>query len=79
MLTCWSTSHFHRPASYAPQDYTNEFGTVVQAIANDAAIQTRNNLVGPNIASGAWQPQDVWDTGFITQYASALGALSVEQ
>ena len=74
-----SDSHFHRPLTYSPQDYTNEFGIVVQAIATDPNIRIRDNLLGPNIASGPWQPQQVWDTGFTTDYVAALGALSVEQ
>lgn len=71
--------HQHRPADYDAQDYADEFGLVVQAIAQDPNIPVRNDLIGPSVASGPWKPEDVWNTGFITTYADALGALAVEQ
>ena len=74
-----SIRHLHRAPTYGPSDYAGEFGVVVQAIAQDPLIPTRNNLIGPSIASGPWKPEDVWATGFITTYADELGALAVEQ
>ncbi|KAI0087487.1 glycoside hydrolase superfamily [Irpex rosettiformis] len=71
-------SHSHRPSTYSPADYNTEFGTVVQAIAQNPEIKTRNNLIGPSVASGPWSPEDVWNTGFIEDHASALSALAVE-
>ena len=71
--------HEHRPPDYSPQNYTDEFGVVVQAIAQDSLIPTRNNLIGPSVASGPWTPEDVWNTGFITTYSDVLSALAVEQ
>ncbi|OBZ69575.1 Beta-glucuronidase [Grifola frondosa] len=70
-------SHGHRPATYGPFDYFGEFGVVVDAINNDPKIPVRNNLIGPSV-SGNWKPEDVWNTGFIPQYNSSLGMLSVE-
>ncbi|GJE89064.1 glycoside hydrolase family 79 protein [Phanerochaete sordida] len=71
-------THKARALTYSQQDYFNEFGTVVQAIANDAQIPTRNNLVAPSVNSGPWSPESVWDTGFVGAYSGALGALAVE-
>lgn len=71
-------THGSRPPTYSQQDYFNEFGTVVQAIANDPQIPTRNNLVAPSVNSGPWSPESVWDTGFVSAYSGALGALAVE-
>lgn len=71
-------SHGHRPSDYDPADYTEEFGLVIQAIGNDSLVSTRNNLIGPSV-SGTWSPEQVWDTGFITDYSADLLALSVEQ
>ncbi|KAH9942088.1 glycoside hydrolase family 79 protein [Amylocystis lapponica] len=71
-------NHGHRPVGYTPQDYSNEFGVMVNAVAADANIPVHNNLLGPGV-SGTWTPEDVWSTGFITTYASSLGALVVER
>lgn len=47
---------------------------------NDTSIQVVNGkLIGPNIATGDWTPEMVWDTGFIPSYSSSLAALAVEQ
>lgn len=35
--------------------------------------------MGPNIASADWQPEQVWDTGFIDAYTANLAYLAVEQ
>lgn len=51
----------------------------MQAIAQNSNIKTQDNLIGPSVASGPWSPEDVWNTGFISDHASALGALAVEQ
>jgi len=71
--------HQHRPLTYKPSDYFGEFADVVNAIAANDKIPTKNNLIGPSIANADWQPQDVWDTGFITTYAQNLLYLSVER
>ncbi|TFK48176.1 hypothetical protein OE88DRAFT_1635030 [Heliocybe sulcata] len=70
--------HGHRPATYSPYDYYGEFGNLVQALANDNSVSNKNNLIAPNLASGDWTPEMVWDTGFINTYTSNLGALAVE-
>jgi len=72
-------SHGHRPAAYSPFDYFGEFGTMVQAINNDANIPAKNKLIGPSVATGPWTPEMVWDTGFISSYTNSLAALAVEQ
>jgi hypothetical protein len=78
MLTV-TGSHGHRQATYSPFDYFGEFGVMVQAINNDASIPVKNQLIGPSIATGAWTPEMVWDTGFIPSYTGSLSALAVEQ
>lgn len=72
-------SHGHRASTYGPFDYFGEFGTLVGNITADDNIPVKNNLIGPSVATGSWTPEMVWDTGFITSYASSLGALAVEQ
>jgi hypothetical protein len=72
------SSHQHRNSSYGPQNYTNEFGELVTALAANANAPVKNNLIGPSV-SGTWTPEMVWDTGFISQYTDSLNALSVEQ
>ncbi|KAF7360487.1 hypothetical protein MVEN_00779400 [Mycena venus] len=71
------SAHQHRNSSYSPQNYANEFGELVAALAADVNAPVKNNLIGPSV-SGTWTPEMVWDTGFISQYTDSLTALSVE-
>ena len=73
------SSHGLRPASYSPQDFFNEWGTVIKAIGSDSSMRAKNNLIGPSVATGPWTTEMVWDTGFIGAYAGNMVALSVEQ
>ncbi|KAJ7512818.1 glycoside hydrolase family 79 protein [Mycena galericulata] len=69
--------HGHRNKTYSPANYTAEVGELIAAMAADANIPVKNNLIGPSV-SGTWTPEQVFDTGFITDYADSLGAISVE-
>ncbi|KAK1225001.1 hypothetical protein PQX77_012070 [Marasmius sp. AFHP31] len=77
-------AHNHRPPTYSPYDYFNEFGLVAEAIRTNPRIGplTNNKLIGPSVATGAWTPEMVWDTGFIDSYGvksgGMLGSLAVE-
>ncbi|KAI0799775.1 hypothetical protein BC629DRAFT_197696 [Irpex lacteus] len=71
-------SHGHRPADWNQTNYFEEFGTVIQALANEgSSVPVRNNLIAPSV-SGTWTPESVFDTGFVTAYTGSLGALAVE-
>ncbi|KAL0572199.1 hypothetical protein V5O48_009754 [Marasmius crinis-equi] len=77
-------AHGHRPLTYSPYDYFSEFGLVTEAIKSDPRVGPLKNdkLIGPSVATGAWTPEMIWDTGFISAYSSSaggmLGALAVE-
>ncbi|KAK0243051.1 glycoside hydrolase family 79 protein [Armillaria nabsnona] len=70
--------HGHRTDPYGPSDYGNEFGALVQAMSSDANAVNKNLLIGPNIATGDWVPEDVWQTGFVDTYSENLAYLAVE-
>ncbi|KAG5638702.1 hypothetical protein H0H81_010927 [Sphagnurus paluster] len=70
--------HGHRNASYGPYDYFGEFGSLITAMEADPLIPNRNLLIGPNIATGDWVPEDVWNTGFIQSYSPNIAYLAVE-
>ncbi|KJA24861.1 glycoside hydrolase family 79 protein [Hypholoma sublateritium FD-334 SS-4] len=70
--------HGHRPMGYGPYDYFGEFSTLVQAIENDTNIPNKGLLIGPNLATGDWTPEMVWNTGFVDAYSANLGYLAVE-
>jgi hypothetical protein len=72
-------NHGHRPATYSPSDYFGEFGVVVAALGSDSNVRNQNLLIGPNVATGAWTPEMVWDTGFVQSYSPQLAYLAVEQ
>ncbi len=36
-------------------------------------------LLRPNLATGDWSPEMVWNTGFVDAYSPNLGYLAVEQ
>ncbi|KAJ7826325.1 glycoside hydrolase family 79 protein [Mycena leptocephala] len=70
-------NHLHRPTTYSPTDYSNEFGVVDTALRADSKVSVVNGkLLGPSL-SGVWQPQDVWDTNFIPDHKQSLAALSM--
>lgn len=48
-------------------------------MSNDANAVNKNLLIGPNIATGDWVPEDVWQTGFVDTYSENLAYLAVEQ
>ncbi|KIY63991.1 glycoside hydrolase family 79 protein [Cylindrobasidium torrendii FP15055 ss-10] len=67
--------HGHRNSDYAPQNYYDEVGSLIAAMGDDA----RNILIGPNLANAEWQPQQIWDTGFVDSYSDSLAFLSFER
>ncbi|KAJ7204663.1 glycoside hydrolase family 79 protein [Mycena pura] len=77
VLSSQPFSHGHRNSSYGPQNYANEVGELISAIAANSDIPVKNNLIGPSV-SGTWTPEMVWNTGFIEDYTDSLSALSVE-
>ena len=64
---------------YGPYDYVSEFGQLVQAMSSDGQVVNQNLLIGPNVNSGPWTPEMVWDTGFVDAYSNNLAYLAVEQ
>ncbi|KAF9554710.1 glycoside hydrolase family 79 protein [Agrocybe pediades] len=73
--------HGHRPSTYGPQDYFNDFGAMIQAMkADEAKLTTRPEtlLIGPSVQV-IWTPDEVWSTGFIDAYTENLAFLSVER
>ncbi|KAJ6512844.1 glycoside hydrolase family 79 protein [Mycena sanguinolenta] len=70
-------SHQHRPTTYGPADYSNDFQTVVTALQADSNVaQVNGKLIGPSL-SGVWQPQEIWDVNFIPDHLQTLAALSM--
>ena len=45
----------------------------------DEHVVNRQLLIGPNIATGDWFPEQVWDTGFVDTFSTNLAFLAVEQ
>lgn len=70
--------HGHRPNTYGPQDYKNDFGLLIDAMNADSNIPNKNLLIGPNLA-GVWSLPDIWQTGFATDFNQNLAALGVER
>ncbi|KAF5326359.1 hypothetical protein D9611_001067 [Ephemerocybe angulata] len=70
--------HGHRPSTYSPFDYFGEFGALVAAMSGEAHGANQHLLIGPNIATGDWTPEMVWNTGFVDSYSSNLAYLAVE-
>ena len=48
-------------------------------MAGDEHISNRGLLIGPNINTGDWTPEMVWNTGFVDSYSPNLAYLAVEQ
>ncbi|KAI0341171.1 glycoside hydrolase family 79 protein [Trametopsis cervina] len=71
--------HFHRPLDYDPQAYHGEFAAWRDAWNNDPKIPVKDNLIGPSLSLVEWSMEQVWDTGFISDFNSSLYSLSVEK
>ncbi|KDR78253.1 hypothetical protein GALMADRAFT_119254 [Galerina marginata CBS 339.88] len=73
-------AHLHRPPTYQPSDYFNEFGQMIAAMKADTSLsdRTRQLLIGPSIQI-LWTPEQVWNTGFVDAYTDHLSFLSVER
>lgn len=70
--------HGHRPPSYGPFDYVGEIYNLLSALAGPEHDINRQLLIGPNIATGDWTPEDVWNTGFVDTFSQNLKYLAVE-
>ncbi|KAI4522012.1 glycoside hydrolase family 79 protein [Schizophyllum commune Loenen D] len=70
-------AHGHRPDTYTPATYSDEFASCSDAL-DAAGVRTQNYLIGPSVATGDWRPEDVWDTGFLDRHRDRLGILAVE-
>ncbi|KAF8882861.1 glycoside hydrolase family 79 protein [Infundibulicybe gibba] len=70
--------HQHRDPAYAPSDYVAELQTLVQQISSDANVPNQGLLIAPNVATGPWTPEMVWDTGMVDTFSSNLAFLAVE-
>ena len=69
----------HRNSTYAPQDYSNDVQSLIQAMEANSNIPNKNMLICPSVATGAWTPEQVWDTGFINTFNNYISAFAVEQ
>ncbi|KAG6829523.1 hypothetical protein H0H87_011178 [Tephrocybe sp. NHM501043] len=64
--------------TYGPYDYLGEVQNLINAMSDDVHAINRNLLIAPNIATGDWHPEDVWNTGFVDQFSANLAYLAVE-
>ncbi|KAG6896443.1 hypothetical protein C0992_008232 [Termitomyces sp. T32_za158] len=71
--------HGHRIEPYGPAEYANEFQSLVQAVNDNTNVPIKNMLIGPSLASGPWQPQQVWDVGYLDRFKDVLTAITMEQ
>ncbi|KAF5339473.1 hypothetical protein D9758_015323 [Tetrapyrgos nigripes] len=76
--------HGHRPQGWGPSDFLSEMQSLVSAIQNSAnsgspyAQKYQRLLIGPNVNTGDWTPEMVWDTGFVDALYDHLLYLTVE-
>lgn len=73
-----------RNSSYQPADFTADWGTVLQDYINDANVPNKNLFVAPSVCCGGvnnngWTPEQVFDTGFLTDFGTNLAYISVQQ
>ncbi|KAG6857115.1 hypothetical protein H0H87_009242 [Tephrocybe sp. NHM501043] len=71
-------AHGHRVEPYGPAEYANEFQSLVDAVKNNPNVPIKNMLIGPSLASGPWQPQQVWDVGYLDRFKDVLTAITME-
>ncbi|KAI5121572.1 hypothetical protein M0805_000752 [Coniferiporia weirii] len=70
-----------RNSSYTVEEYSTEWGEVLDDYINDSSISDNSIFVAPSVCCGGsigWTPEDVWNTGFLTDYADHLSYLAVQ-
>ncbi|THV02731.1 hypothetical protein K435DRAFT_748884 [Dendrothele bispora CBS 962.96] len=76
--------HGHRNEGWGPNDFLSEMQSLVSAMQTSAsngspyASTYQKLLIGPNVNTGDWTPEMVWDTGFVDTLNDNLAFLSVE-
>lgn len=71
-----------RDTDYTPAQYNTDWGVVLQDYINDSKISNASMFAAPSVCCGGnigWTPEQVWDTGFLTNYADHLAYLAVQQ
>lgn len=71
-----------RGTDYTPAQYNTEWGQVLADYEQDPNISNTTMFVAPSICCGGsigWNPEDVWNTGFLNNYAQNLAFLAVQQ
>jgi hypothetical protein len=69
--------HNHRPQTYSPQDFSNEFGAVDTALRADSKVAVVDHkMLGPSL-SGIWKPDEMWAVNFIPDHQQSLQAVSM--
>jgi hypothetical protein len=48
-------------------------------MAGDAHVVNRGLLIGPNLATGDWVPEQIWNLGFVDTFSANLAYLAVEK
>ncbi|KAJ7227744.1 glycoside hydrolase family 79 protein [Mycena haematopus] len=74
--------HGHRNDTYGPYDYGGEISDLLSQVAAsnaDPSGRAMSLLVSPNIADYAWTPEQVWDTGLVTEFQNNIAYLAVEK
>jgi hypothetical protein len=59
--------------------YADDPDVPIAVASNNGHDRASRLLIGPNIVSGGWTPEQVWYTGFVDDHADHLAALSVQQ
>ncbi|KAF8154266.1 glycoside hydrolase family 79 protein [Crassisporium funariophilum] len=67
-----------RPEGYTPADYSNEVENIISVIDANPRIPNKHMLIGPSISRIVWQPNQVWETGFIPRFRERLYCLTME-
>lgn len=71
-----------RSTDYTEAQYTTEWGQVLADYQQDPKISNSSMFIAPSVCCGGsigWNPEQVWDTGFLNDYANSLAYLSVQQ
>ncbi|KAF8056971.1 glycoside hydrolase family 79 protein [Lyophyllum atratum] len=71
-------SHKHRVEPYDVNEYTEEFASLVKAVQVDQNIPIKNMLIGPSLASGPWEPDRLWPTGYLDRFKDSLKIITME-
>jgi len=65
------------PQGYGPASYHGEINNLINTMKTNG-LRTQGQIIVPSV-NADWTPENVFDTGFLQDFADSLGVITVEK